>query len=325
MSSSAYRDKIISWSSDSELDYVLLNGFLEYLGENLFHDFEPTAGSHPAFINRFEDWINNLKSEEDQQRLFELSLKIFYIGREEFLSLYRTAYTSTYFKWLFDILGLNLSSDYKSSLEDALGKTWFCPVTDSFKINQFYHINEIKTRHTFRPDWRSLKKFGSENRIHTYLKCNQVEYLVLLEDFVGTGTQANPVIKFAHETCPNLKILFIPLIIYPSGYNLIRDSQKEASNFTIDPVILLSEEELINRPCAEKNPDIQEFIHLINKSKEFVFNGFSADFTRKISEYGFGETGGLTVTFSNTPNNSLPLIYLDSPEWKSLFKRHFRD
>ena len=327
MSSRTHKERIIRWSNDEEgNNYILDNNLLEYLGENLFFDYEPMYGPHPEFFTRFEMWLNNVQDENDQKTLFELATKLFYVGREEFITLNRTAFNSQIKRWLFDkqdILFNNINFD--KNISNAIDETWFCPITDSFRINQFYHVNQITSKHSFRPDWRSLKKFGSLEKIKQYIDHKGVKYLVLLEDFVGTGTQVLSPIKYALEIDKNLQILFVPLILCENGLNYITSELKEYKNFTLSPGILLRNSELVNEITLQEYPDIQSYITLINKVDIDVRSQLVNTNMKKIKKFGFGDTGGLTIMYTNTPNNSLPLIYLESDSWKSLFKRHFRD
>jgi hypothetical protein len=71
-----------------------------------------------------------------------------------------------------------------------LKKTWFCPITDSFKINEFVHINNINNSINYRPDWQSLVELGDTTKVANLILKNNIERIVLLEDFIATGSQA---------------------------------------------------------------------------------------------------------------------------------------
>lgn len=326
MSSRKLNDKILSWSEDDKNSkYVILNNLLEYLGENLFYDYEPSDGPYHDFISKLEMWLENVSSENDQKLLFELVEKIFYIGREEFKSLNRTAFSSISKRWLFDHLNLKIDAkNIENDLINSINSTWFCPITDSFRINQFYHVNQISSKHTFRPDWRSLKKFGSEEKIQSYITNNNVKYIVLLEDFVGSGTQSLPPLKYACSVNETIPILFIPFVICPKGYENINNGMRNYNNFTIDPIILLKESDLINPETAHfsNNASYKDFLERVFP---IVKGNLDTDEIRRLGPFGFRDTGGLTVLYANAPNNSLPVILIESNSWKPLFKRHSRD
>jgi hypothetical protein len=323
---SSLSEKILKWSeNDENSKYIILNHLLEYLGENLYFDYEPSSGPYHDFTSRLNSWLENVVNEEDQKLLFELAERIFYVGREEFKSLNRTAFNSVAKRWLVDKLGVEFENiDFDKLLAEAINSTWFCPITDSFRINQFYHVNQITSQHTFRPDWRSLKKFGSEEKIKNYISVSNVKYIVLLEDFVGTGTQALPSLKFASSLSTHIKVLFIPLILCPSGYSYINGEMQEYENFALKPVILLKETDLINRNTVTELK-LEVLSELIERVFDKVKGNPEIKKIKAIGPYGYKSTGGLTIMYGNAPNNSLPLILVESNTWAPLFKRHSRD
>ena len=319
--------KIHSWSSDEDgLKYVSLNTFIQFLSNNLFLDYEPCLGPHPDFIYRLNKWLNNVDNDEEQKLLFELISKIFYIGREEFISLHKTAYNTICKNWILELVDFKFDKhDYNKILEDELASCWFCPITDSFRVNQFYHINNITSIQTFRPDWRSLKRFGDVEKIKQYIKSNNIKSIVLLEDFVGTATQSIPVLKFAAELDPEIKVLFIPMIVYPIGYENIKRSLASYSNFSMKPIIKIDNDYLINNTSAPANSFNKIYSDLCKKIYDNIKASLGSKITDKIETFGYKNTGGITVMYTNTPNNSIPILFVESSKWSPLFKRHSRD
>ena len=118
---------------------------LYFLERKLYFQYEPCQPPHPGYWERLKDWLNNFSSEEDQQLAFELAAKLYFIGREEIKVMYRSAFAGPVTRWLittqnFSLIDQNLSKN----LEDCVESTWFCPITDSMKINEFIHVNNIK-------------------------------------------------------------------------------------------------------------------------------------------------------------------------------------
>jgi hypothetical protein len=275
------------------------------------------------------EWIENLSSDKDQKILFELVPHIFYIGREELNLLYREAYITHFARWLIDISNIDLASkNIESLLNEKISETWFCPLTDSFRINQFYHLNSIPAKNDLRPDWRSLRYFSDIVKINKYLTDNNLKQIVLLEDFVGNGGQVSKAVAFAAENFPDIPILILPLIICPEG---IKNSNKFVSkypNVKISPVMELSEKIFIKKNIAENETDffkalanlaIDSYPKVSNSTK--VPDGTDPD---PYGPFGWRNTGGMVVMHTNTPNNSLPLIHFESESWTPLFKRHKR-
>ncbi len=317
--------KVLKWSREVDGDkYVQINSLLKYLGDNLFHDYEPLLGPYPDFSYRLEKWIENVSDEEGQKILLIIAKKIFYVGREEFTSLLSTAYNSLTKRWLFDKLNVCFEDFDPVNLNEAIDSTWFCPITDSFRINQFYHINKIPSNNSFRPEWRSLKKFGDSTYIQKYINDEKIKYLVLLEDFVGSGTQALPTLEYAAINFPNLNILFIPMIICPKGTEKIKEEMNKYSNFEMLSVISLKESDLINEDIVDTS-EKRILCQFIIKSFSKVKGSKKRNDIKKLKPFGFKNTGGLTVMYTNTPNNSLPVIFVQTDTWTALFERHSRD
>jgi len=322
----SFNNKMIQWASGPNgLELLETKGLLQYLGENLYTDFEPAYGPYPDYFSRLEKWLENVSSDSDQQDLLRLAKRVFYVGREEFNSLYRTAFKTHYIRWAIDQEDICISaSDAHEKILRALQSTWFCPVSDSLRINQFYHINDIEVRHEFRPDWRSLKKFGDSKKIKQYIQDNDVKYLVLLEDFVGSGTQSSSPIKFAAELDPGIKVLFLPLIICPLGHHTITAKTNGLKNLTISPVLNLNDIAFVDpQNKVGEDPVLVSLRTIIKKNKpEYCDRNTPIGSGQK---YGYKEMGCLLVMHTNVPNNSLPLIYYEAKnDWNPLFRRHHR-
>ncbi len=179
-------EKINSWqlgASDGDL-FQQISERLYALADAIYCTYEPTIGPFPEYWHRLEEWIENVETEEDQKLLFRLAAEVFFIGAKELDNLYRVAFNANVTQWLIDQLDFELDEpELHSKVGQALERTWFCPVTDSMRINIFYHLNHIAGR-DYRPDWRSLVEFGDPVKLRAFL-CDEIDRLVLLEDFVG--------------------------------------------------------------------------------------------------------------------------------------------
>lgn len=319
--------KVNKWVQNGEDKYSDINLRIIHLNDRLFFDYEPSLGHSPNFLKRLGDWLDNLTNEDDQKTLFELVPHIFYVGREELNVLYREAYHTVFAKWLIDQVKFEFTSpSILHDLNSEIADTWFCPFTDSLRINQFYHINDIPGRHDHRPDWRSLRTFGDIELIKKYIRKNGIKRIVLLEDFIGNGTQIDKTADFVAQNLSNIPILIVPLIICPAGLEKAVALQGKYSNVEISPVISMPENCFVHEIMDKNEDDFFKKINAIaNKTYEQVAD--SAVIDDKIDPYGpFGwrRTGGIIVMHTNTPNNTLPLIHNKSGTWNPLFKRHKR-
>jgi len=331
-SQSYYFNLITKWSAEEDgHQYLLLQKKIAFLSEYLYYDYEPTYGTKPLFDQRLVLWLQNLQSEDYQKALLKLVPTIFYLGREELNCLYKTAFNTQIKNWLIKNGNKNFESDdYLGYLEGEMKNTWFCPVTDSFRINQFYHINQITSKHTFRPDWRSLKKFADKEKIIQYILAQGVKHIVLLEDFVGSGTQAKSPVTFAcelikDERLADVNLLFVPLMICPKGVEKIDTLHADSEKFSYESLIKIKNSDLINEEILEYFPENEDVVQMINETFDTVKGALDNEEVKKLEPFGYKNTGGLVVMYTNTPNNSLPLIFLESDTWSPLFKRHSRD
>ena len=116
----------------------------------------------------------------------------FFAGPEEIYELYRCAYQETK-KWIMELASIDPFGT-NGKINRELKKVWFCALTDSLRINSFLHVVGSKGKR-YRPDWLSLSEFGNGQKIRTYIRNEKIEYLVLLEDFVGSGKQAARIVQ----------------------------------------------------------------------------------------------------------------------------------
>ena len=316
-------EKVQKWSSASgDVDLIDINLLLAFLEKNVFEDYEPSKSGHYDFHTRLIDWLANVDdNENDQKTLFRLLPYIFYVGREEFDTLYRVAFTYHITHWLLSDSGARLDDkNISRTVNNLINKTWFCPITDSMRINAFYHINHIKSN--FRPDWKSLWKFGDKDKIKQFIDKKKYKYIVLLEDFVGTGNQMAKAVEFAASLNVDCKFLLLPLLCCSAGAEKGRAFQDKFSNIYFSQVVALGEECFINRNKTKGEIPIADAARdLIARTYPKVCGGIPSSETVPYSPFGYDGTGGLIVMYSNCPDNSLPILHHQSTEWKPLFPR----
>lgn len=281
----------------------------------------------PTYTDRLWKWLNNEGLTSDQQRLlFQFALRIVYISFEDFLQLYRCAYVNHVTRWIVDELQLKLTATGFTAQLDRERKrhTWYCPVTDSMVISEFYHANGISGIDQ-RPAFRSLYRFANPTSINNYMQEQGLKRLVLMEDFVGTGTQTLRIIEWALAsfTCP---ILFAPMVMCPIGvpqFTALAHSSNNRFRFepiiTLDKTVFVASDVNISDTVLSGIADLARIIH-----SKIVME--TPDPTG--GALGFRHTGGIVVLFSNTPDNSLPLIHHHArapSNWQALFPRVNRE
>ncbi|MEP3655108.1 MAG: hypothetical protein ABJO36_09445 [Litorimonas sp.] len=285
---------------------------VKFLGDNLFDEYEPEQVL--PFRTRLLSWLNNLTDEQEQKMLFSLLPELFFVGRKEFESLYRSLYHGPVFRWMIDTMGYCVFQDNLTDLvHEKVNSAWICPITDSLRINAFMKVTNLSCL-DMRPDWRSMEKFADVEKISNYTLENDIEHLILLEDFVGSGTQVESAIRFAARALPNIKILVAPLIVCPNGDRVLSEMMANFDNVCYRPVLVLPESSMQDYKAYRggKGTDLDRFIVSLNK-----FLGFN----QAKSAFGYKQTGAKIVLYSNCPNNTLPIYHKNTENWKALFAR----
>lgn len=96
--------------------------------------------------------------------------------------------------------------------------------------------------------------------------------------------------------------------------------------FFFSPVLEIKEKELLNEKFNLNNSEFsKEWVSLIKETIMQVKGPSPSQEANILKPFGFKNTGSIIVMYTNTPNNSLPLIFVESESWFPLFKRHSRD
>lgn len=328
----SYIEDLIKDWADQEMTAINLR--VNHLEGRLFKSYEPNKFFNGEFWTRCEAWIKNVKTDVEKKTLYRLLTKIFYVGPAEFEELFRCAYDGPIARWLVNREKIDICAQNAQKLLGAAAEeTWFCPVTDSFRINSFFHINNLPANANLRPDWCSLHSLGDVFKLRKYCKAKGIKRLVLLEDFVGGGSQSLAAVRFAATHIDDLEVLFVPMIICPDGADNARSLETELNgrrpgSLTFDPVLELPKPAFFTETSSAFSvAETDALRDVINTSYAAVSGGVTND--KPYHKYGYPHdkpTGGLVVMFTNTPDNTLPLIHWRpaNDAWQPVFPRHSR-
>ena len=344
------RDKVRKWDAENiggpiaGAYYQAILNELDYHAKREWRLYLPAQ--HPDFnasyMERLASWIGNLSIEDDQKLFLEYALHISFFSHDDFVSLYRTALDREVSRWIASQIGASLQPDvlaFQNAIETQIHRhTWFCPVTDSMDINEFYKANHLQgVGH--RPCFSTLQMLAemcvapdtviAQNLVHYManpslnpdLPSPALKFLVLLEDIVGSGTQCLDAIKWAVANLGK-PVLFIPLIICPNGLKALRDLEKNANGqFTVRPIIELCRGDLLG--SERQNQQTWDKAHAMENLAQRCNTNFSFNYPA----FGYKETGSSLVTFANTPDNTLPIVHDkgQSGTWNPIFPRVYRD
>lgn len=326
---------VSSWGLN---ELTAINKQLISLERWLFKSYEPDKFHNGDFWLRLEKYLNNVAKDTDRQLLFRLVAELFYVGPIEFEELYRCVYQGPIARWLIEKCDIDVFANAaQQQLKIAASETWYCPITDSFRINQFFHVNNLAAVADLRPDWRSLLELGdTQDILNAYCADKKIKRLVLLEDFVGGGDQSLATVRYAATLAHGLEVLFVPLIICPAGNVKARSLEAELCRQRVGALryeagMVLPDDAFLTQtksPYVEPNDIVTAFRGLIKSTYPIVSGGEPIG-KKPYHPFGYPHndpTGGLLVMYSNTPDNTLPLVHWcpAGKSWNPIFPRHSR-
>lgn len=308
-----------------QISAIRLRALYESLARHLFSQYEPTKKLSSRvsrdFLIRLDNWLECFSSEDERWTAFRSIEYVFFAGQQEFEELYRCAMEHKVVPWLLEVAGIDIfSADAEKNIAHELEGCWPCPVTDSLRINSFLHVTGLPGQ-GLRPDWLSLRSLGSKERIASYVKMKKIEYLVLLEDFVGSGGQVCRALEFAAEAFDG-PIILIPLIVCAPGDRAITDAVAKIGRKDISyrPVLVLDDACLVGEDYIAGEPKL--FAGL----REAIKSGYkSIGCDLDGGAFGWEGVGSLAVLYSNCPNNSPPIFHHQCSSWKPIFPRSIRE
>lgn len=345
------RKLVIKWdfemtgdaSAKSEYGFILDQ--LDYHAMKEWRVYLPAENPvfNPSYIERLAAWIGNMTVEADQKLLLKYAARISFFSHDDFSALYRTAMDREISRWVASQIPARLEPHGWQSFHELIEReihrhTWFCPITDSMDINEFYKVNHLKgVGH--RPGFATLEmlatKAGNPNpqlaeNVRHYManaSVNQLyqpiplERIVLLEDIVGSASQCLDAVRWAVANLGK-PVLFVPLILCPNGVQALRDEEAlSGGKLTVRPVIELRRSDLLG-------PERQgESGWPITVDMEDLATRCAARASVNMDTFGYRSTGCSLTTFSNTPDNTLPIVHHKpaNGSWEPLFPRIFRD
>lgn len=322
-----------------QLDYHAMKEWRVYLPAQ-HPDF------NPSYIERLAAWIGNVTVEADQKLLLKYAARISFFSHDDFAALYRTAMDREISRWVASQISVRLEPLGGQSFHDLIEReihqhTWFCPVTDSMDINEFHKVNHLQgvghrpgfaalqmiAENRLNPnpqpagDWIRYMANPSSDPLDPTRRRPPLTRIVLLEDIVGSASQCRDAILWAVSNL-GVPVLFVPLILCPNGVQALRDEEAlSGGKLTVRPVIELRRSDLLG-------PERQgESGWPITVEMENLATRCAARASVNMDTFGYRRTGCSLTTFSNTPDNTLPIVHHKpaNGSWEPLFPRIFRD
>lgn len=282
--------------------------------EFLFNQYEPVKASPEEsaipFATRLDNWLSCFDSDEDQWTAFHALRYFFFIGQQETEEMYRCAVQNKLLPWLVDIAKLNIfETGFDAALQVELKATWTCPATDSLRINGLLHRTGLEGQ-SVRPDWLSLIELGSEEKVSAYVAKKKIKYLVLFEDFVGSGRQSGDAVEYALSVFSG-PVLLSPLVICSTGHIALRKlEQKYPGRFAYRPVVVIGENCLVGQnPSPGEPPSFVGLREIMQRGYQKIGKSING------KAFGFSSVGSLVASYSNCPNNTPPIFHARTDSW----------
>jgi hypothetical protein len=303
--------------ADFQKDFFYLKRLYELFASSLVTDYAPYSADpltdQKSFSTRIEDWIEAFDCTADRWTAFKALQYVMYLGDREFLELYRLASTNCIDRWLIELNAIDIfASNAEARLRKARSSTWICPLTDSMNINGFLNRTGFPKKEA-HPQLHSLSGTAFRSEIIEKIDEKKFKHFILIEDFVGSGTQICKVLDNLGSAL-HIPVLVLPLVVCEEGLRLLREKQSTHPNLTIDFALLVADNCLlkatpkINMQAPETFSELAKLIEKIG-----IWD----------NPFGHLHTGALGVKHQNCPNNVPPIFHQKHQKFKNpIFPRH---
>lgn len=271
-------------------------------------------------------WLQNFKQEECLDASFLLSSFI-YFDNNSVRELLRRAYQDLFMRpEIFKIRKGNsntldigiIRSKYRAILDRTRFVNIGNPSESSAHLLYYYRQeNDLPVQLFINAHEIYTHEIVGDN-IKTKLDVTNIDTLVFIEDFCGSGTQAteyyDKFVKAIKNEYTNIRIIFHSLFATQTGYNVV----KELGYDDVKTVFLLDESfkcfSETSRFFKEDTDDLKNRCQILCTTHgENLYNSHPLGY----------KDGQLLIGFyHNTPNNTLPIFWSSSPNWRPIFKRY---
>lgn len=271
-------------------------------------------------------WLNNFDPNECIEASFLLS-SFMYFDNNSVRELLRRAYQDLFMRpEVFKIrrkhrntldIGI-IQGKYNKVLEHTRFINIGNPSESSAHLLYYYRQENELPAHLFINAHQIYKHTIEGEEIKTQLDISNIDTIIFIEDFCGSGTQAteyyNKFVKPIKDSSENIRIIFHSLFATQVGYDIVNglgyDEVKTV--FLLDDSFKCFSER--SRFFNDYNNDIKE------RCQELC----TVHGNKLCQEHPLGyKDGQLLIGFyHNTPNNTLPIFWSSTTSWNPIFKRY---
>lgn len=290
------------------------------------------------FPHKLERWIEQFDTEKEKKLALLVASKITFVTEEQFRQLQEVCFQE---KLRFLLLNRIISEnglqcyDYDSAssyFDSKLEQCLFAPLTDSARINQFFHVNKLDDHS--RLALRSLdifvhpelmKRSDIVEPLNVYYKDKPI--LIILEDYCGSGkTISSDLLRIIRLYPCFSTIIFCPYMITEWAeralYRIVRKRAPEIEFRIIYGMRLSEKMRCFFKTSALFSENEQVELKILCKKyhqRYFAEHRFIGK--PKAFPFGYRNLQLLLVTQSNCPNHTLPIIWCTDKGWFPLFQR----
>lgn len=271
-------------------------------------------------------WLNNFDPNECVEASFLLS-SFMYFDNNSVRELLRRAYQDLYMRpEVFKIrrkysntldIGI-IQGKYNKVLEHTRFINIGNPSESSAHLLYYYRQENELPVHLFINAHQIYKHTIEGEEIKTQLDISNIDTIIFIEDFCGSGTQAteyyNKFVKPIKDNSGSIRIIFHSLFATQVGYDIVNglgyDEVKTV--FLLDDSFKCFSE--VSRFFNDHNNDIKD------RCQELC----TVHGNKLCQEHPLGyKDGQLLIGFyHNTPNNTLPIFWSSTTSWNPIFKRY---
>lgn len=271
-------------------------------------------------------WLSNFK--DDDERLYAMFLlsKFMYFDNETIRELMVRVYEDLYKRPIIVSIrkknGGTMETHFiESEFNKVREKTRFLsignPSESSAHLLYFFRQENYLQRNLFVSPHELFNHSINGDEITATLLVDGIDYLVLLDDFCGSGTQAttfhDSVVRFIKKEAPQIHISYFSLFAIEEGLNRVRGLSFDQ----VESIFVLDE----SYKCFSNNSRF--FIENKDKDLKNVCKEMCERYGKEFGSDPLGyKDGQMLLGFHhNTPNNTLPIFWQEKKGWHPMFKR----
>lgn len=259
-------------------------------------------------------WLNQFKKNRDQRLMLNILKNIRFYSGEVIQVKLKEAHSIVKREIVEKGLAFKIQEERKKRIRGDILISYFgSPGKSGVRFaNRYASLNSIIPENVI-----------DNNRIFEELKTRQdINALLFIDDFVGTGQQACEYIRDIYERYHEIfeeRTLIIVYIIICGFINVINQVEELISklNFNIKFQIL----DVLDD--KDRCFNLESIVFENNEDKEYARDiaFVKGKELEKDIPLGYGNCQALVVFEDNCPNDSLPILWSQSSKWRPLFKR----